>query len=95
MESPMTKTEQVFISYATEDTQFAHRLADDLQRLGIQVWIAPDSIKPGESWVDAIERGLEESSHMVIVLTPAALESEWVRRRRMLPSPGNAKAISR
>ena len=76
----MTKTEQVFISYATEDTQFAHHLADDLQRLGIQVWIAPDSIKPGESWVDAIERGLEESSHMVVVLTPAALESEWVRK---------------
>ena len=76
----MTKTKQVFVSYATEDAQFAHRLADDLQRLGIQVWIAPESIHPGEGWVRAIERGLAESSHVVVVLTPAALESKWVRK---------------
>lgn len=76
----MTKTKQVFISHATEDAQFAYRLADDLRRLGIQAWIAPDSIRPGEGWVEAIERGLAESSHMVVVMTPAALESEWVRK---------------
>jgi sulfatase modifying factor 1 len=76
----MTKTKQVFISYATVDTKFAHRLADDLQRLGVPVWIAPESIRPGEGWVEAIERGLRESSHMVVVLTPAALESKWVRK---------------
>jgi hypothetical protein len=74
------KTIQVFISHATEDTQFAHRLADDLQQLGVQIWIAPESIRPGEGWVEAIERGLAESSHMVVVLTPAALGSEWVRK---------------
>ena len=76
----MTKTKQVFISYAKQDAQFAHRLADDLQRLGIQVWIAPESILGGEGWVSAIERGLEESSHMVVVLTPAALKSKWVKK---------------
>jgi hypothetical protein len=76
----MAKTKQVFISYATKDAEFAHRLADDLKRLGVQVWIAPESIRPGESWVSAIERGLEESSHVVVVLTPAALESRWVKK---------------
>jgi sulfatase modifying factor 1 len=71
----------VFISHVTEeDGQFAHRLADDLRRLGVQVWIAPESIRPGEGWVKAIERGLAESSHMVVVLTPAALESTWVEK---------------
>jgi formylglycine-generating enzyme required for sulfatase activity len=76
----MAKTKQVFISYATKDAEFAHRLADDLKRLGVPVWIAPESIRPGESWVSAIERGLEESSHVVVVLTPAALESPWVKK---------------
>jgi len=71
---------KVFISHATADAHFAHRLADDLQRLDLQVWIAPESIRPGEGWVSAIERGLEESSHMVVVLTPAALESQWVKK---------------
>jgi len=76
----VTKTKQVFISYATVDAQFAHRLADNLRRLSVPVWIAPESIRPGEGWVEAIERGLAESSHMVVLLTPAALESEWVRK---------------
>jgi formylglycine-generating enzyme required for sulfatase activity len=71
----------VFISHAAkEDGQFAHRLADDLQRIGVQVWIAPESIRPSEDWVDAIERGLRESSHVVVVLTPAARESRWVKK---------------
>ena len=70
----------VFISHANQDAQFAHRLADDLRRLGVQVWIAPESIRPGEGWVRAIERGLAESSHVLVVLTPAALESKWVEK---------------
>jgi formylglycine-generating enzyme required for sulfatase activity len=80
MASQTTSTGQVFISHATQDADFAHRLADGLKQLGVQVWIAPDSIRPGEGWVKAIERGLRESSHVVIVLTPAALESQWVEK---------------
>jgi sulfatase modifying factor 1 len=80
MASQTTLPRQVFISHATQDADFAHRLADGLKQLGVPVWIAPDSIRPGESWVDAIERGLEESSHMLVVLTPAAVESSWVKK---------------
>ncbi len=77
----MAKTRQVFISHdSEEDYQFAHRLASDLQRFGVQVWIAPESIRPGESWVAAIERGLRESTHILVVLTPAAVESQWVTK---------------
>jgi formylglycine-generating enzyme required for sulfatase activity len=76
-----TSVKPVFISHATEaDGEFAGRLAGDLRRLGVQVWMAPESIRTSESWVKAIERGLRESSHVVIVLTPAALESKWVEK---------------
>ena len=75
---------RVFISYAEPDTRFAHRLAEDLRRRDAEVWIAPESIRPGDSWVEAIERGLSESSHMVIVLTPAALKSKWVQKEIQL-----------
>ena len=76
----MAKATQVFISHDSEDASFAHRLASDLQQLGIRIWIAPESIQPGEGWVQAINRGLEESSHMVLVLTPAAASSPWVQK---------------
>ena len=36
---------QVFVSHAHQDTEFAHRLAADLQQRGWQAWIAPDSIR--------------------------------------------------
>jgi len=75
----MAETKQVFISHDSEDAGFAHRLANDLRRRGVRVWIAPESIHPGEDWVEAIERGLRESSHMLVVLTQAAVTSKWVK----------------
>lgn len=70
---------QVFISHAHQDAEFAQRLAADLRAAGWRVWVAPDSIRPGEKWVDAINRGLLESGVCVLVLTPYAVSSEWVK----------------
>ncbi|RMD96907.1 MAG: TIR domain-containing protein [Bacteroidetes bacterium] len=76
---PQRNPRQIFISHAHQDADFAHRLADDLQQRGWQPWIAPDSIRPGEKWVEAINRGLAESGIFVLVLTPDAVNSGWVR----------------
>lgn len=70
---------QVFVSHAHEDKDFAQRLATDLRANGWRVWISPDSILPGEKWVDAIERGLATSGVFVVALTPAAIRSRWVK----------------
>jgi hypothetical protein len=80
-ELPLIKRDprQIFISHAHEDAVFAHRLAADLQARGWCVWIAPDSIQPGEKWIDAIERGLDESGIFLLALTQAAVKSKWVR----------------
>ncbi len=69
---------QVFINHAHQDAEFAQRLAGDLRRNGWRVWIAPDSIRPGEKWVEAINRGLEESGVFVVALTSDAVASSWV-----------------
>ena len=70
---------QIFISHANQDATFARRLAQDLKEHGWQVWIAPDSIEPGEKWVEAINRGLEESGAFVLVVTGDAVQSRWVQ----------------
>jgi hypothetical protein len=70
---------QIFLSHSTVDTEFVDRLAADLRLAGIVVWRAPESILPGEEWVDAIQRGLGTSSHLVLVMSPAAVESGWVK----------------
>jgi formylglycine-generating enzyme required for sulfatase activity len=76
---PGRDPQQVFISHAHQDTEFAHRLATDLRTRGRRVWIAPDSIWPGEKWAEAIDRGLDECGVFVLVLTPSAVSSGWVK----------------
>jgi formylglycine-generating enzyme len=71
---------QLFLSHAHQDTEPARRLAADLQEDGWSIWIAPDSIRPGEMWAEAIDRGLAESAVFLVLLTPAAVASKWVRR---------------
>ena len=46
---------------------------------GWRAWIAPESIQPGEKWVEAMGRGLDGSGVFVVSLTPAAVGSSWVR----------------
>ncbi len=71
--------QQIFISYAHQDTKFAHQLADDLSRRNYQVWIAPNSVQPGEKWIEAINRGLAESGIFLLLLTENAVNSRWVQ----------------
>lgn len=70
---------QVLVSHARPDTALARRLTNDLLARGWQVWIAPDSIRPGEKWVESINRGLEESGVFVLLLSSAAVASPWVQ----------------
>jgi formylglycine-generating enzyme required for sulfatase activity len=75
---PPRNPRQIFFSHAHQDADFAQRLATDLRRFGWKTWIAPDSIRPGEEWVDAINRGLAESGVFLLALTPDAVNSKWV-----------------
>lgn len=70
---------RVFISHAHQDAATAHQLAADLTAAGRPVWIAPESVLPGEQWVEAIGRGLETSGMFVLLLSPEAVASHWVR----------------
>ena len=68
----------VFISHSFEtDHQLALRLAADL-RADVDVWVAPESIAPGESWLSSVERGLGASRVFLALLSKASLASPWV-----------------
>jgi formylglycine-generating enzyme required for sulfatase activity len=69
---------QVFLSHSTKDADFAQQMADDLRAAGVPVWKAPESIRPGEGWVEALEYGLRTSTHMLLLMSPAAVASKWV-----------------
>jgi tetratricopeptide (TPR) repeat protein len=54
-------------------------VGDALSKDGWQVWLAPHSIHPGEKWVDAVQRGLDESGTFLVLLTQTSLQSRWVK----------------
>ncbi len=82
---------KVFLSYAREDKQFAFELADFLIERGYQVWVDRD-ISGGKEWRPEIERALDDATDIVVILTAASAESEWVGREVTL-AEGKQKVI--
>lgn len=69
----------LFLSHSSIDKPFVEKLAKDLNRVGIRVWFDKWEIKVGESLTWKIEEGLQANDYLGIVLSPEALNSEWVK----------------
>jgi hypothetical protein len=71
---------RVFISYASKDRQLATWLAVDLAKEGHAPWLDEWRIKVGESIPVKISRGLDECEYVLVLLSPASVNSGWVER---------------
>jgi hypothetical protein len=72
----------VFVSYAREDQEFVLRLAQDIFREGIDVWMDQLNIALGSSWAREVGKALDTCNTMLLVLSAASLastnvEDEW------------------
>ena len=74
---------KVFISHSSEDNEFVRQLAHDLREDGISVWLDLDEIDDGERWLREIQKGIEVSAAMLVVMSRNARESEWVERETL------------
>ena len=71
---------EVFLSHAHQDRAFASRLAAALARHAVPVWYSPSRIQGAQQWHDEIGRALARCDWFVLVLSPAAVRSDWVKR---------------
>ncbi|MNI43655.1 TIR domain protein [compost metagenome] len=69
----------IFLSHTSIDKPFVEKLARDLKRIGVNVWFDKWEIKIGDSITWRIEEGIRENEFLGIVLSPEALNSEWVK----------------
>ena len=76
----MEKQVSVFISYSSKDNEFAKKLAIGLQNANVSVWIDEGEIKVGESLIEKISNSIDEVDYLVVILSPASVASEWVKR---------------
>ena len=71
---------KAFLSHSSRDSVFVRRLASDLAGHGVSVWIAEACIGIGDSLIDKISIGLEESDYVIAIISSNSNESEWVRK---------------
>jgi hypothetical protein len=72
----------VFVSYSREDQEFVLKLAQDVFREGIDVWMDQLNIAPGSSWAREVGKALDTCSLMLLILSSSSLastnvEDEW------------------
>jgi CRP-like cAMP-binding protein len=68
----------VFLSYARADGAFATRLANNLLKHNIDVWLDVYRIEPARSWARQIGDALDLCQTMIVVLSPTSVASENV-----------------
>jgi hypothetical protein len=68
----------IFISYSRSDAGYAKKLAQALEDEGFAVW-NDYRIGLGTSWPRVIQEQLDDSSAVIVLMTPRAYQSEWVQ----------------
>jgi hypothetical protein len=72
-----------FISYSRSDRARAQRIGEKLKALGLEVWLDA-RIQSGTTFDAEIERALREAKSVLVLWSPAGVESEWVRNEAMI-----------
>lgn len=68
----------IFVSHNKAQKDWVRKLVHRLRDEGLLVFFDEDSIQLGEDIVAAIEKALRFSRHILLVLSPEALDSHWV-----------------
>lgn len=76
----MALPSELFISHSSHDRRVAGRLARVLENHGVPFWYSRKNIRGAEEWHDEIGAALKRCDWFLVMLSPAAVESEWVKR---------------
>ena len=71
---------RVFISYARADsTAFVDRLEGDLKAQQFHPWVDRHGLEGGQEWMEIIQDAIDACQALVVVMSPAAVQSQFVR----------------
>lgn len=70
-------TEKIFISYSRRELGFVDDLVNKLEDK-YQVWLDYRALIPGVPWAEQIDKGLREADTVLLIVSKAALGSEFV-----------------
>ena len=71
--------EQIFISYSSQDMDWALIVQNALEEKGYSCWMANNGgINPGENYAEKITEALNNCPVFLLILSPNAVKSPWV-----------------
>jgi len=71
---------EIFLSHASTDRAFASKLAKLLRARRLRVWYSSTNIAAAQEWHDQIGAALARCTWFVVILSPRAVASPWVKR---------------
>ncbi|WP_026100594.1 toll/interleukin-1 receptor domain-containing protein [Synechococcus sp. PCC 7336] len=71
---------EVFLSHSNQDRAMAERLATALTYHGVPLFFSPENIVGAQQWQSGILSALQRCDWFVVLLSPDAIDSMWVRR---------------
>ena len=70
---------EIFLSHSSEDRQFATRIGGLLEAQGLPYWYSKRDVIGAQQWHDEIGKALARCDWFLLVLSPAAVASKWVK----------------
>jgi hypothetical protein len=71
---------EVFLSHASKDRRFASSIAAVLREHGVPVWYSETNLLGAQQWHDEIGAALARCDWFLVILSPHATRSKWVKR---------------
>ncbi|MBF0526801.1 MAG: toll/interleukin-1 receptor domain-containing protein [Deltaproteobacteria bacterium] len=76
----VAKKWKIFLSHSSKDKPFVDWLYVKLRSANLELWYDKYEILIGDSILEKIYEGLDGSEFILVVLSKAAVASEWVKR---------------
>jgi len=73
------KSYHAYISHKSDCKPWVKTLANNLKAQGFDVFLDEWEIQPGKSWLHDLSLGLNKSQKGILVITPNAMDSGWVK----------------
>ena len=70
----------IFISYSHNDKAFVDRLATQLVRRNVNVWLDRWELSVGDSIVERVQEAVDGASALLVILSKASVASEWCKK---------------
>ena len=71
---------EAFLSHSSEDRAIAQRIAEMLCDNGVPTFYAPANVVGHQQWQDEILKALQRCDWFLVLLSPDAIQSMWVKR---------------